>query len=109
MTTMACLRRRRHARMGPVFHAFRARLPQDDAVRRGLLLLALLTGCGPAAGAAPAPPVAPPAPVKADPPAPPALPEAQRVAGREWLDPTGTAIVGFGILRVVPPAGARSA
>jgi hypothetical protein len=46
-----------------------------------------------------------PAPISAA----PTLPEAQRVAGREWLDPAGTSIVGFGILRVVPPPGAVSA
>jgi hypothetical protein len=41
-------------------------------------------------------------------PAPSSAPDDQRVGGRPWIDPTGTAIVGFGILRIVPDAGKRA-
>jgi hypothetical protein len=51
----------------------------------------------------PAPPAAPQKPPVPETPAPPA--EVRRVGSRPWLDSTGTAIVGFGILRVVPERG----
>jgi len=63
------------------------------AVRFRELLILLLAGCAPAAAAPQdAPPAKPPT----------------KAAARPWLDVTGDSIVGFGLLRVVPPKGGGS-
>jgi hypothetical protein len=64
-------------------------LRQDGDVRRTALLIVLLLA---EAGTAAAPGEAP----------------AKPAAARPWIDPTGDAIVGFGLLRVVPPLGGGS-
>ena len=66
-----------------------------------LCVLLPLAACGESA-----PPRHAPAPPPAA--APAAAPAPRAAAPRPWLDPRGTSIVGFGILRVVPEAG-RSA
>lgn len=74
-------------------------------MRRILAPIVLLTACGPVPHVA--------LPTVALAPAPPpdvfAAPEAPhedlRVGSRPWIDPTGTAIVGFGLLRLVPEPG----
>jgi hypothetical protein len=63
------------------------------AVRFRELLVLVLAGCAPAAAS---PQDAPPKPPTANAPT------------RPWLDVTGDSIVGFGLLRVVPPPGGGS-
>ncbi len=66
----------------------------------------MLAGCGPAP-VTPAPPPAAvaPAPASESFAAPPPPNEDLRVGSRPWIDATGTAIVGFGVLRLVPDPG----
>jgi hypothetical protein len=76
-------------------------IPQHHAVRSALALAAALAAaaCSPAA-AEPAPP---------QDAAPAAKPHDDlRVGSRPWIDPDGTSIVGFGLLRLVPAAGRTS-
>lgn len=74
-------------------------IPQHHAVRSALALALAAAACGPLA-AEPRPPQEAPPAAKA--------PEDLRNGSRPWIDPDGTSIVGFGLLRLVPAAGKTS-